>query len=203
MTDSVDDKGAPEAEQAAVASSDSQPTAEELLAQLNEAQSTIKSLRRFEKKYKALAEKEKAPDEEPPPDAPAPDANESARLKAKLAEAQAQMKALSQQRTDALLKAAIMAEAGKLGFEYPEDVFRVVDRSEIDIDDETGEIIGAEDAVKAVAKSRPRWLRSSGVGVGQAGGGRQETDDERRARLFGTSSAGFWRGGGITENVKS
>ena len=202
MTVPVDDKGVPEAASAEVAGSESQPTAEELQAQLAEAQNTIKNLRRFEKKYKVLAEKAEAADEPPVAAPPEGDASEAAQLKAKLMQAQAQVKALAQQRTDALLRAAVIAEASKLGFEYPEDVWRTVNRADLEIDDETGEVTGADEAVKAVAKTRPRWLRSGNVGVGQAGGGRQETDDEKRSRLFGSGGGGdsFWRGAGVIMN---
>lgn len=205
MTENTETKNPPEAEAAEPvgAEGSEERSAEDLKAELERLREEVKNLRRWERKAKRLEQelqKAKPTDAEEAVEPPPPTASDAERVKIhqKLAEAQARIAALEQERVDILLKAAVVAEASKLGFEYPEDVWRVVDRASLEYDDETGEIHGVEEAVKEVAKKRPRWLRGAGVGVGNAPGAARETDEQKRARLLGGGGASpFWKGGGV------
>lgn len=53
---------------------------------------------------------------------------------------------------DKLIKAALMAEAGKLGVSHPQDAHLLADMSKIELDD-TGEVIGASEVVKELVES--------------------------------------------------
>lgn len=191
-------------------STDETPTVESLTADLENAQKIIQNLRRFERKAKKLEKQlaEQSPEggddsgnQTTPPDTTSQPSPADEKLRKQLAEAQAREARLMQERTEALIKSAVVAEASKAGFEHPEDAWGAIDLSEIDHDDDTGETHGVAEQVEALAKARPRWLKSAGVGVGAGAGGRQMTDEQLRAEIFGGRRAdAFWKGGGVFQN---
>jgi len=54
--------------------------------------------------------------------------------------------------SDALIRAAVVAAAGRLGAKHPDDAFRLADRAAVKVGDD-GEVEGAEEAVRALVES--------------------------------------------------
>jgi len=84
----------------------------------------------------------------------AEDAQKSELEKAIAAQAKAEKKAevALQAANDKLIRAAFLAEAGKVQAQYPKDAFLLADKSEIKLTDE-GEVEGVEAAVKVLVDS--------------------------------------------------
>lgn len=125
----------------------------------------------------------------------------------KAAELQEQNARLSQERTELLIRSAVVAEASKLGFVDPGDAYRLVDLAKIKITD-GGEVQGAAEALGEIAQAKPYLLGRGGSGVGATnparGGAQQgETDADRRERLFGRGQSVLGRatGGGVYRPV--
>lgn len=128
------------------------PNAAELAAQLADLQKQLKAVNRESaERRKALEAFEKA---------------ETERKSAEMTEAQklqAQLTALQQERdaalktaTDRTIRAEVLARAAQL-FEHPEDVYEKL-KTGLTVDD-AGNVEGLDDALKALAKDRPAWLR--------------------------------------------
>lgn len=60
-----------------------------------------------------------------------------------------------------IIKAAVMIEAAKVGFHDPADAFALADLSEVEIDDETDDVSGVEDALKELAKRKPHLIKAA------------------------------------------
>lgn len=81
---------------------------------------------------------------------------------------------LASERIDRAVERAAM----ELGFEYPQDVPKLIDRSRIDVDEETGKILGVKEAVDKLLKERPALLsvrRGGGTPQRDAAGARRPT----------------------------
>lgn len=141
-------------------------TLEAALAELTKLQSALKSAnaeaaeRRH--KLKALeADAQKRADEEEK--ARRAKLDEAERLKAELADRDKRIEELKTQQREAVIVAALEREAGKLNFADLDDVLSVWRQGKldgVDLDDE-GRATGVEPALKALAKSKPHWLKAA------------------------------------------
>lgn len=162
----------------------STPTAEELQAQLAEAQAQIRKLNKeSEGRRKSLdqLEKEKAERE-------AAELSEAQKLQKRLAEVEAEKAKLAEQANARLVRAEVLA-AASAEFAHPEDVYILV-KDKVTVND-AGEIEGLKEALGELKKSRPTWLKTfkpSGVqptNPGDNANGNGETEAQRRARVYG------------------
>jgi chromosome segregation ATPase len=93
--------------------------------------------------------------------------------------------ALRRQLADLRIDHAVQAEAADAGFLYPGDVPRLIDRARVEIDEDSGKVAGAKDAVARLAKDRPQ----AGAGSPQAmttrrpGQGGGLTADQQQASI--------------------
>jgi len=109
------------------------------------------------------------------------------KAKAQLAELEKRAADAERGRKQALLEKAVIAKAGALRFNNAEDAIRFLDPEKLEIGDD-GQVIGLEDALKAIAKDRPYLLQQPGqVGATNPGRGQVEgeTAAQKRARLWG------------------
>ena len=89
----------------------------------------------------------------PDVNADAGDGGETAQLKKELADAQDK----SRKR---IVRAAVMIEAARLGFHDPADAFALADLSAVEIDDESDDVTGVDDALKELAKRKPHLVKA-------------------------------------------
>lgn len=90
---------------------------------------------------------------------------------------------------ETLIRSAVVSEAAKLRFNDPEDAYRLADLSAVAIG-ESGKVEGALEAVKALAESRKYLIQNNNPALSTfnpagAGGQAQETDAQKRARIYG------------------
>ena len=113
--------------------------------------------------------------------------SELEKAQAALAELEKRATDAERGRKQALLEKAVIAKAGALRFNNAEDAIRFLDPEKLEIGDD-GQVIGLEDALKAIAKDRPYLLQQPGqVGATNPGRGQVEgeTAAQKRARLWG------------------
>lgn len=129
------------------------------------------------------------------------EAAEAERKKAEMSEleqAQARLAELEKRATEAeagrkqaLVRAAVIARATAAGFREPEDVLHFLDTSKVEVADD-GQVGDVGALLKQLGDDKPYLLAPQGAvgatnpGRGQASG---ETDDQRRARLYGGGNA--------------
>ena len=84
---------------------------------------------------------------------------------------------------DALIRAAFVAAAGRIGAKHPDDAYRLADRAAVKLGDD-GAVIGAEEAVTALVESGrlPLMGRPPAPDL-NAGAGSGERAPERQVRL--------------------
>ena len=117
--------------------------------------------------------------------------SELEKAQAALAELEKRAADAERGRKQALLEKAVIAKAGALRFNNAEDAIRFLDPEKLEIGDD-GQVIGLEDALKAIAKDRPYLLQQPGqVGATNPGRGQVEgeTDAQKRARLWGVGAS--------------
>ena len=117
--------------------------------------------------------------------------SELEKAQAALAELEKRAADAERGRKQALLEKAVIAKAGALRFNNAEDAIRFLDPEKLEIGDD-GQVIGLEDALKAIAKDRPYLLQQPGqVGATNPGRGNVEgeTDAQKRARLWGVGAS--------------
>lgn len=159
------------------------PTAAELQAQLESANKRIKELNSESAKHRKLAEAAIKAEE----DRKAAEMSETDKLKADLDKAkQAQADVLAKA-NERILRAEVIAKAAALNFADPADALALLDKSKVKVNDE-GEVEGADEALKELAKAKPYMLKravsGSATNPGEARQG--ETSEQRRARLYGS-----------------
>ena len=76
-----------------------------------------------------------------------------AELEAQIAQAQADAQAQMKAANRRLIQSALVAEATAARFHKPEDAYRFVDMDALKVDD-AGNVSGAKDAIKTLAKER-------------------------------------------------
>lgn len=124
------------------------------------AMATIRALRQYEKRAKALeAELTPLKKKAAEMDAQAEkqrlaSMTEAEQLKANLAKLQAEKEQLAEQVLTMQVRGSFVAQAVKLGFHNPEDAYLLADLSEVEVG-ENGEVSGVEAALKALVKARP------------------------------------------------
>ena len=117
--------------------------------------------------------------------------SELEKAQAALAELEKRAADAERGRKQALLEKAVIAKAGALRFNNAEDAIRFLDPEKLEIGDD-GQVIGLEEALKAIAKDRPYLLQQPGqVGATNPGRGQVEgqTDAQKRARLWGVGAS--------------
>lgn len=103
---------------------------------------------------------------------------------------------LARERKEIATRAAIVAEAGKLGLD-PDAAFKLADLTSLDDD-----FSNAADVVKAVASQYPGLMRNPVPSVAATNPPRTQqpagrTDDQRRQEYFSGGGGSFWRGTGV------
>lgn len=110
------------------------------------------------------------------------------KAKARLNELEKRAEQAEAGRKQALVRAAVIAQATVQGFRDPEDALRYLDTSEVEIT-EDGKVGDVSALLKELGKQKPYLLQPQGsVGATNPGRGQAqgETPDQRRARLFGS-----------------
>jgi hypothetical protein len=122
--------------------------------------------------------------------------SEQEKLQAQIAERDTKFAELQQQyeqdkaRFDAdRIKAAVKLAAQNAGFADPADAFNLADRTKVEIDPESGEIKGVEDALKKLSEAKPYLLtknvRGDGLGNNTRGNrrGTQPPPDDKKLKV--------------------
>ena len=131
-----------------------------------------------------------------------------------ISELHARLEAVEQERTDALIRAKVVAAAVVKEFKDPEDAYRLIDLSKLSLEEDGVKGIG--EALDTLAEAKPYLLRSteSTMTTPQAakipttnparGGKQGETDEQRRQRIWGRGNPPFGtgQGGGLLFNEK-
>jgi seryl-tRNA synthetase len=123
---------------------------------------------------------------------------ESERLKQQVAELEKRATEAEAGRKQALVRAAVIAQATAQGFRDPEDALRYLDTSEVEIA-EDGKVGDVSALLKELGTQKPYLLQPQGsVGATNPGRGQAqgETPDQRRARLFGSGGSDLGPGAG-------
>ena len=113
--------------------------------------------------------------------------SELEKAQAKLAELEKRAAEAEAGKRQALIRAAVIARATVQGFREPEDVLHFLDAGAVQITDD-GQVTNADDLLQKLAKAKPYLLQPTGtVGATNPGRGQGtgESDEARRARLFG------------------
>lgn len=113
---------------------------------------------------------------------------ETERLQKQLAQAEEKARELEVMARERLINSEIVSLAAKANFANPQDAVLLVDRSDIDLDDE-GNVKGVGDAIKGLIESRPYLVKQGNRQLepfepSSDSSKLRETDDERRRRLF-------------------
>lgn len=123
---------------------------------------------------------------------------ESERLKQQVAELEKRAAEAEAGRKQALVRAAVIAQATAQGFRDPEDALRYLDTSEVEITEE-GKVSDVSALLKELGKQKPYLLQPQGsVGATNPGRGQAqgETPEQRRSRLFGSGGSDLGPGAG-------
>jgi hypothetical protein len=131
------------------------------------------------------------------------------RLQAELREAQEARTRAEQDRRQVAIRSQVVTAAAKAGFNDPEDAYRMLDASTLDVDD-NGTAGGLDVALKDLLKTKPYLAKQATPGTysptNPAGGSPQESDQARMARIYGTGGgkSGVFggSGGGVVWNTK-
>lgn len=91
--------------------------------------------------------------------------DELERVKAELAAARAEAETAKANTRAAAIRHAVETAAAALHFQDPADALTLADLSAVQVDD-TGSVVGAAEAVKALADKRPYLLKPAGDGLG-------------------------------------
>jgi hypothetical protein len=92
---------------------------------------------------------------------------------------------------NALMRAAVVSAASQLNAADPGDVFTLLDKSELTVDEDTGDVTGAKEAVEQLLKAKPHLLkRAAGSGFDGGALGSSTTQQPDMNRLI-RSAAGF------------
>jgi len=177
------------------------PNAAELAAQLADMQKQLKAVNRESaERRKALEAFEKAEAERK-----SAEMTEAQKLQAQLAALQKERDAALQTATERTIRAEVLAKAAQL-FEHPEDVYEKL-KAGLTVDD-AGNVDGLDDALKALAKDRPAWLRrnpaAAALKATAPGPNGQTPPAERSRQRVDVFDPAFMRGkgGGVFFNTE-
>ena len=118
--------------------------------------------------------------------------SELEKLKADMAKLTQQAQEAEARAQRATAKAAIMRAAN--GFNDPDDALRMIDLDALEVG-EDGAIAGLDEAIAKLLKEKPylsKTNRGSISPTNPQSGAQNETDAQRRARLFGNQSSPIW-----------
>lgn len=93
------------------------------------------------------------------------------RTKLERDEAKTRLTTLEQQLETTRIESSVLFEAAKLRFVDPQDAIKMINRKDITIDAETGEVSGVAEALKALVKAKP-YLVANG----------EEGDDKNKSK---------------------
>lgn len=158
-------------------------TPAELQAELDSAQKRIKELNAESAKHRKQAEALAKADEERKTN----ELSETEKLKAKADKAEADKVEAINKANARLIRASVLVKAtGR--FIDPTDVVTAL-ASTLELDDETGEVKGLDEALDALAKAKPHWLGKQAPpklkGTNPSDGSGGETEAQQRARVYG------------------
>ena len=181
-------------------------TLESVQAELEETRKALKSANResaqrrlkLEELEKAEADRQEA------------ELSEMEKLQKKLSDQQAELERVQREARQERVKAAVIAEANKLDFQDPEDAYRLIDLSTVEVEGD-GKVEGVTELLKALAEQKPYMIKKAkavikgaitnpGENVSSTG----ETEAQQRARVYGASDPTLFtpeavkrRGGGV------
>ena len=116
--------------------------------------------------------------------------SEADKTKKQVAELQATLAQEKAKARESAIRAAVITEASKLGFNDPNDAYKLLDLAALNVA-EDGKIEGVAEAVKKLAEERKYLIKSAGgqplepFAPSGPGGPVRETDAQKHARLFG------------------
>ena len=135
---------------------DGQLDAESIMAELRKVR---REAAKYRTELRKLQEAQAAPAA-----ASSGDGTDVERLQADLAAARAQMAERERLFQEQQLRSAVVGAAARAGFNDPDDAWRMVDHGELEID-ETGQVLGVEDALQTLRKAKPYLVRASAPSV--------------------------------------
>jgi len=121
------------------------PTEAEILLELERTRAALKERNKENASWRKKLEKYEQEERE----REAAKLSEVEREKKRADEAEKRAAESEQRVRETLIRAAFVAEAAKVGAAHPEDVYRLADLSEVDVDD-SGKVTGVAEAVKAL-----------------------------------------------------
>lgn len=156
---------------------------------------TLEELKKLRKEHKSLRERLRQYEEaEKKRGEPGEDTE---KLKVQLAEAQAQMAAAEQRIVEVTMRSAVVSKAAQLGFNDPEDAWRLIDLAALEADEE-GNVSGIEEQLNKLLKEKPYLAKAKTISPTNPVAGPQKPSDEQlRKEIFGAGKSKFWEGGGI------
>jgi len=188
---------------------DDSETLESLQAELEDTRKALaKANRESATRRKKLEELEAAEQEREEAEL-----SEMEKLQKQLADQKAEIERVQNEARQVRIKSAVVAKAAQMNFVDPEDAYALMDKSEIEIDG--NEIAGVDEALDKLKESKPYMIKQAqkktaaalATNPGDNITGQGETDEQRRARLYGRGAdAGFHpetareHGGGVFIN---
>jgi len=163
---------------------------EKLQAELEETRKALKAANRESaQRRKRLEELEKQEAERQEAEL-----SEMEKLQKKLAEQQAEIERVQNEARQVRVKSAVITKASEMNFQDPEDAYRLIDVSAIEVDS-NGQPEGVDELLQALAESKPymikkaqKFVQGAATNPGDNVTGTGETEAQQRARLYGTSA---------------
>ena len=124
---------------------------------------------------------------------------ETERLKAELQEAQTKAVEAEKQAAETVLRMSVVSAAAKAGFNDPSDAWGMIDHATLEVS-EDGTVTGVDEAIAGLLKGKPylaKTTKGTITPTNPQGGPLSESDDDRRARIYGQKGSSFWGGGGV------
>jgi len=124
-----------------------------------------------------------------------------------LRERQQEIARLELERTEMLVRSAVVAEASKMGFQDPMDAYELLDVAKLEVTEEGG-VEGVKEALTELGEAKPYLIAQQEqrgptsilpTKLPKGGKSAEETDAERRRRMFGVGETpiGKAQGGGM------
>ena len=131
------------------------------------------------------------------------------RLQTELREAQEARTRAEQARLQTAVKSQVIAAAAKAGYNDPEDAYRMIDPSTLDVDDD-GAVGGLDESLKDLLKAKPYLAKQTNATnyspTNPAGGAAKPSDEAVLAEIYGVgrkSSVWGGAGGGVVWTPKT
>lgn len=162
------------------------------LEDLTEIRAELNRARKEAAKYRKSAQMAQEAEEQRQRD----EMSEIERLRADMAKIKVEAQEADERARLASIRAAVVAAAN--GMNDPEDALRLLDIDALEID-ESGNIVGLDDAIAALLKAKPYLAKTKGgiTPTNPAAGPQGKTYEQMRAEVYGTSDTPFMRGSGV------